>query len=97
MRVCKWLPCFDITHQSFRLFFCWHHVARDARSDSHLFTELSALYTGQLLPPLPLQYLDYTREETKLLNSPEFKQELAFWSEYLRDCVPVRRVLLADD
>ncbi len=54
-----------------------HHIAADGISKSLLCQELSALYKGETLPPVPLQYKDYSQW---LLNRTH-KEGEAFWQE----------------
>jgi surfactin family lipopeptide synthetase A len=76
-----------------RLLVGLHHVAVDGVSLGILLSDLSALYHGNILPSLPIQYLDYSTEEAKSLAANEFKDSAAFWAEYLHDCVPVRETV----
>ncbi|MFF2886822.1 amino acid adenylation domain-containing protein [Paenibacillus sp. NPDC057967] len=49
------------------LFLDMHHIASDGMSAGILLSELMALYQGQMLPPLELQYKDYAVwQETRL-------------------------------
>ncbi len=63
-----------------------HHIACDGNSLHILTEELAALYAGQSLPPLPLQYADYAVWEQERQDGPEMAAHLAFWRERLEGC-----------
>ena len=62
---------------------CAHHAVFDGLSLRIFLSEVSALYAGRELPELPLQYLDYSIHEHKLLASEECKLALNWWRKHL--------------
>jgi amino acid adenylation domain-containing protein len=64
-----------------------HHIACDGNSLHVLTNELAALYSGQSLPPPPLQYADYAVWERQRQSGPEMAAHLAFWRERLDGCL----------
>ncbi|MGE5343808.1 MAG: amino acid adenylation domain-containing protein [Candidatus Omnitrophota bacterium] len=63
-----------------------HHIICDDLSIGIFMMELSALYKGEALPALPVQYRDYTlwREQSAAEDPMLVKQE-AFWLERFAD------------
>ncbi len=66
-----------------RLLLSMHHVASDGWSIGVLARELSALYLGQPLPELPVQYADYAVWQRGWLAGEVLEAELAWWRERL--------------
>jgi amino acid adenylation domain-containing protein len=61
-----------------------HHTAADGWSVRLLLSELSRAYgAGAALPPLPMQYADYTLWQRQWLNDGVLDDLLAFWRERL--------------
>lgn len=67
-----------------------HHIIYDAWSGSKFFRELTAFYEAYcrgktlLLPPLPLQYKDFSHWQYKQTRSRLTKGHLAYWKEQLK-------------
>jgi amino acid adenylation domain-containing protein len=67
------------------LLLSMHHIAGDAWSLDVLFDELEALYAGErdgtpaALPPLPVQYADFTLWQRARLSGPGLEGQLAYW------------------
>jgi iturin family lipopeptide synthetase A len=62
-----------------------HHIITDALSTRILVRELMDLYDGEVLPPVKIQYKDYTewlRQESSLKKRPEQRK---FWLEKFSD------------
>ncbi len=66
-----------------------HHIITDGTSQAILTGEFNALYNGEKLPPLRLQYKDFSEWQ----NSPGQKERLArqgtYWKEVFSGDVPV--------
>ncbi|MGW7056257.1 amino acid adenylation domain-containing protein [Streptomyces sp. NPDC054887] len=60
-----------------------HHIAWDDGSWQVLLQEVAAVYTGQPLPELPLQYADLAVREQR--RAPWTDADLAHWRELLAD------------
>ena len=65
-----------------------HHIIADGASLSILINEFVALYQGETLPPLRLQYRDYSEWNNRLLNSTEMAKQKNYWLERFKDTVP---------
>ncbi|HEY2292939.1 MAG TPA: amino acid adenylation domain-containing protein, partial [Thermoanaerobaculia bacterium] len=62
-----------------------HHIVSDGWSSSVMSRELIALYAAfaagrpSPLPPLPLQYADFARQQREALSGPVLEAQLAYW------------------
>ncbi|MGV7961491.1 amino acid adenylation domain-containing protein [Photorhabdus tasmaniensis] len=71
------------------LVFTMHHIASDGWSMNILINEFSSLYNAfihgceSLLPPLTLQYTDYSRWLYYISNESVLKEHQAYWKNYL--------------
>ncbi|MEB3260244.1 MAG: amino acid adenylation domain-containing protein [Cyanobacteriota bacterium] len=72
-----------------------HHIVADGWSLGVLERELSALYTAALrgepspLPPLPVQYADFSRWQAERARGSKAIEDLAFWRLTLADLPPL--------
>jgi len=70
-----------------------HHAVADGWSIGIITDELSELYNALLqarehkLPPLAIQYADFTLWQRDFLNGPDVQPHLAYWKDRLRDYV----------
>ena len=71
-----------------------HHIVSDGWSSSILVAESAALYAAAALgrpaglPPLPIQYADFSVWQRAFLSGPELHRQLAFWRESLAGAPP---------
>ncbi|HEX2645165.1 MAG TPA: condensation domain-containing protein, partial [Thermoanaerobaculia bacterium] len=65
-----------------------HHIAADAWSIGVFIREFIALYLGQSLPELPVQYPDFAVWQRERL-AVEMASQAAFWKERLAGAAPV--------
>jgi amino acid adenylation domain-containing protein len=63
-----------------------HHIASDGWSGRVFLRELAALYRGEALPPLPLQYADYARWQRAQSQDEELA---AYWKQNLAGLPPL--------
>ena len=66
-----------------------HHIITDGWSSGVLATELSKLYSGEPLPPLPVQYADFAVWQRERLAGPEFAEHLDYWRGQLDRVSPL--------
>jgi len=73
-----------------RLFLTFHHIVADGLSIYGVFNvELAKLYRAfcagepSPLPPLPIQYVDYTLWQRRWLSSELLEKQLAYWTQQL--------------
>ena len=59
----------------------FHHTVADGGSVGVLFRELAALYSGESLPGLPVQYADYAIWQRGWLRGEVLDAQLAFWRD----------------
>ena len=68
-----------------------HHIVSDGWSVGILLKELSVIYEGILnlndvvLPPLPINYLDYSAWQNEWIKGNEFLEQLEYWKNKLLD------------
>jgi hypothetical protein len=65
-----------------------HHIASDGWSLGVLVRELTALYAGETLQELPIQYADYAAWQRERLRGAALEEELAWWRERLAGAPP---------
>jgi len=72
------------------LLITMHHMVSDGWSVGILVRDLGALYGAHLkggpdpLPPLPIQYADYTRWHHQRLTETRLNEHLAYWKAHLQ-------------
>ena len=54
--------------------------------------ELMTLYEGKTLPPLKIQYIDFTQWQNKLLVSGEIKKQEEYWLKLFEGNIPVLNI-----
>ncbi|UXA69071.1 amino acid adenylation domain-containing protein [Xanthomonas prunicola] len=73
-----------------RLLVTLHHLVADGWSIGVLLQELGALYSAFVqgqpdpLPPLPLQYPDYTLWQRNWIDGPLLQRQREFWRDHLQ-------------
>jgi amino acid adenylation domain-containing protein len=60
-----------------------HHIVSDGWSTGVLVSDLSALYGGGSLPPLPIQYADFAVWQRGWLQGERLEEQLAVWRRRL--------------
>lgn len=72
-----------------------HHIIADDWSLGILFQELAVFYSEhagkklEALPPLPLQYADFSVWQRTEQHEAEIKKSLDYWVQHLKGCAPV--------
>ncbi|HKH45555.1 MAG TPA: amino acid adenylation domain-containing protein, partial [Thermoanaerobaculia bacterium] len=70
------------------LLFALHHIAGDGWSISVLVREVAALYAGEPLAPLPVQYADFAVWQRAWMQGAALEAELSWWRERLAGAPP---------
>ncbi|HYG64432.1 MAG TPA: condensation domain-containing protein, partial [Thermoanaerobaculia bacterium] len=65
-----------------------HHIVADGWSLGVLVRELTALYAGETLPELPIQYADYAAWQRERLTGESLAELTAWWRERLAGSPP---------
>jgi amino acid adenylation domain-containing protein len=60
-----------------------HHIVSDGWSMDVLIRDVAALYRGEELPPLPIQYADFAVWQRQWLSGEVLERQLAHWRERL--------------
>ena len=66
-----------------------HHIASDGWSAGVLVHELGALYRGETLPALPVQYADFAAWQRRWLKGDALESQLGWWRERLDGLQPL--------
>lgn len=69
-----------------------HHIAADGISVGILIEEFVAMYRGDVLPPLEIQYRDYSEWLNRLLESGAIEGQRDYWLEEYSGKLPVLRL-----
>jgi amino acid adenylation domain-containing protein len=84
-----------LDEQEHILLLTMHHIISDGWSKGVLLRELSVLYNAfcqgkpSPLPELAIQYTDYAHWQRQWLDSEAGKAQLVYWTEQLRDPLPI--------
>jgi hypothetical protein len=60
-----------------------HHFIHDGWSLAVYLRDLQALYRGEVLPPLAVQYADFAAWQRDWMEGPAFERQLAYWRRAL--------------
>ncbi|HEX2188606.1 MAG TPA: amino acid adenylation domain-containing protein, partial [Longimicrobiaceae bacterium] len=74
------------------LCFTMHHVVSDGWSMQVLTREVSALYAGETLPELPVQYADFAAWQRAWLSGAVLDEQVGYWRERLAGAPPLLEV-----
>ncbi|HEX3126552.1 MAG TPA: amino acid adenylation domain-containing protein, partial [Thermoanaerobaculia bacterium] len=66
-----------------------HHIVSDGWSIGLLVREAAALYTGQAVPELPVQYPDFARWQRQWLQGEALERQITYWREALDGAAPL--------
>jgi tyrocidine synthetase-3 len=66
-----------------------HHIVSDGISQGILNRDFMRLYAGETLPPLRLQYKDYSQWQQNQEVRDTFKQQENYWTQVFRGDIPV--------
>ena len=78
-----------IKDEKYLLLFDMHHIISDGVSMALLMKEFAALYNGDPLPELRLQYKDFSVWQNKLYASGVLKQQEEYWLSRFAGKIPV--------
>ncbi len=84
----------DIENQHWVLIADMHHIISDEISLGILLRDFSALYKGRELPPLRLQYKDYSEWQNRQKGSAAVKKQEEYWLKVFADQVPTLQMPL---
>ncbi|MCP4153523.1 MAG: hypothetical protein GY757_37695, partial [bacterium] len=66
-----------------------HHIITDGVSAEIMMRELAALYQGQTLPPLEIEYKDYTHWQYSEKHRQAIKRQENYWFDNFAGELPV--------
>lgn len=67
------------------LFMDMHHIASDGMSAGIFMNEFSRIYNGEQLPPLTLQYRDYS----EWMATRDLSEQKAYWLDVFKEEAPI--------
>jgi amino acid adenylation domain-containing protein len=70
-----------------------HHIISDGVSGGLLVSEFMALYSGEALPELRLQYKDFSRWQNNKRVRESIKQQEVYWVKEFEEQIPVLHLL----
>jgi amino acid adenylation domain-containing protein len=86
-----------LTDNEYLLMFDMHHTIGDGTTDSILLQELTCFYHGETLPPLTIQYKDFSTWQNHLFAAGLIDKQEAYWLNCYRDIDTLERVNLPAD
>ncbi|WP_415273475.1 amino acid adenylation domain-containing protein [Bacillus siamensis] len=78
-----------VDHEEHIMLFDIHHIVSDGISLDILMKELADIYNGKPLPPLKIQYKDYSEWQKGLYINNNMKKQEEYWLHVFRDEIPV--------
>lgn len=72
-------------YNRFLLILVWHHIIFDGWSIGVFMNEFTELYNMRSLPPLSMQYLEFSSGQREALDGRNLVKQLKYWSEQLYD------------
>lgn len=79
----------NMNDKKFALLLNMHHIIADGSSLNILLKELSFIYNGKKLDPLPIQYKDFSVWEQNQMDQKIYKQSEEFWLSQFSEEIPV--------
>ncbi|MEM6628134.1 MAG: amino acid adenylation domain-containing protein [Bacteroidota bacterium] len=79
----------QISEDEHILFLDVHHIISDGTSLGQLIQELFALYKGQSVPDLSIQFKDYVAWLEARQKTQEMEKQATFWESYLSGELPI--------
>ena len=76
------------------LMFDMHHIISDGTSMGILVEEFAALYNGEELPALRIQYKDFSAWQNEIFRTGKIKKQETYWSNMFAGEMPVLNIPL---
>ncbi|MCP5102057.1 MAG: amino acid adenylation domain-containing protein, partial [bacterium] len=65
-----------------------HHTITDGATQAILLEDFTALYKGDELPEMPIQYKDFAHRQNRLMESEEMQRQEAYWVKEFGNEIP---------
>jgi amino acid adenylation domain-containing protein len=65
-----------------------HHIASDGTSQQVLADDFMQFYQGGTLPPLRLQYRDFSAWQNTMIENGEWESQVRYWQKQYEDGIP---------
>jgi amino acid adenylation domain-containing protein len=79
------------------LLFDMHHIISDGTARGILRNDFIRLYDNELLPPLRIQYTDFTLWQNNLVESGKIQQQEEYWLTLYADAQDLEKLNLSTD
>jgi acyl transferase domain-containing protein/acyl carrier protein len=83
--------------QEYFLLLDVHHIITDGTSMEFLIDEFTKLHRGEELPPLKIQYRDFSQWQNHLFKSGQIKNQEKYWLGLYADLKEIPRLYLPTD
>ncbi|GAA0365666.1 non-ribosomal peptide synthetase/type I polyketide synthase [Bacillus horti] len=83
----------QVTEMKHLLMIDMHHIISDQSSIAILLQEIKALYAGNRLDPLKIQYTDFAAWQNELLKSKAIEKQFDYWKQELSGEFPKLNLL----
>ncbi|MCP4151740.1 MAG: AMP-binding protein, partial [bacterium] len=77
------------SHNEYILMFDMHHIVTDGTSNGIFINDMLAFYVGKELPPLRLQYKDFSQWQHGLLKGERLKKQQEYWLDHFSGELPL--------
>ncbi|MCP5052844.1 MAG: AMP-binding protein, partial [bacterium] len=74
-----------------------HHIVSDGTSHELLMDDFASIFEGEELPPLRIQYKDFSLWQNRLFEGRRIKEQEAYWLEIFSPGTPIPRLNLPTD
>jgi gramicidin S synthase 2/tyrocidine synthetase-3 len=78
----------EIGSENYLLMYDLHHIIGDGTSMGILIDDFAAFYNDRQLPPLHVQYKDFTAWQNQMIASGEFKKQEEYWLKVFENEIP---------
>ncbi len=86
-----------LSKDKYLLLFDMHHIVSDGTSGGILIDEFCNLYAGDQLPPLKIQYRDFSSWQTNLFKIGKIKEQKEYWLNLFSDAHDIPKLVLPTD
>lgn len=87
----------SITEVEHLLFYDIHHIIGDGTSTGRVVEDFIRLYAGEELPPLKIQYRDFSCWQNRLLQDGEIESQKKYWLNLYADAAEIPKLDLPTD
>jgi amino acid adenylation domain-containing protein/non-ribosomal peptide synthase protein (TIGR01720 family) len=82
------LALIKVSEEQYYLAIDLHHIISDGASHRIIRSDFRAIYDGEPLPPLKLQYKDYAEWQHRMYHTGEIKKQEDYWLKQFEGKIP---------